>query len=103
MVRSWSYAAAAASRAAGGPPRATALMQAWEMAVRQRFLQGYWNEAGRARPAFLPGDTRARDTLLALFELRKALYEVQYELNNRPDWVEIPAGALPAILQRLAP
>ena len=34
--------------------------------------------------------TRERDALLQLFVLDKALYELNYELNNRPDWVRIP-------------
>jgi maltose alpha-D-glucosyltransferase/alpha-amylase len=31
-----------------------------------------------------------RDALLRLFVLDKAMYELNYELNNRPDWVRIP-------------
>jgi maltose alpha-D-glucosyltransferase/alpha-amylase len=34
------------------------------------------------------------DALLALFELEKLVYEVRYELLNRPDWADIPLGAL---------
>jgi predicted trehalose synthase len=36
----------------------------------------------------------ARPAVLAAFELHKALYEVRYELGNRPDWLEIPLNAL---------
>jgi maltose alpha-D-glucosyltransferase/alpha-amylase len=32
--------------------------------------------------------------LLALFELEKALYELRYELDNRPDWVPIPVRGI---------
>jgi len=35
-------------------------------------------------------DADARRQLLAAFMLDKALYELSYELNNRPDWVAIP-------------
>ena len=31
--------------------------------------------------------------LLALFELEKLLYELRYEINNRPDWIHVPAVA----------
>ena len=29
-----------------------------------------------------------------LFVLEKAFYELNYELNNRPDWVRIPLAAI---------
>ena len=32
----------------------------------------------------------ALDRVLQIFELEKAVYELRYELNNRPDWVRIP-------------
>jgi maltose alpha-D-glucosyltransferase/alpha-amylase len=40
--------------------------------------------------AFLPSDITEFQKLLDLFLLDKALYEVLYELNARPDWVRIP-------------
>jgi maltose alpha-D-glucosyltransferase/alpha-amylase len=39
---------------------------------------------------FLPDDTKRLETLLSAYLLEKALYELRYELNNRPDWVSIP-------------
>jgi maltokinase len=99
MVRSWSYVAATAGRSAGGG--AEPLAAAWLQVVREAFVTAYWEEAAGAPSAFVPADRNSRDRLLALFELRKALYEVQYELNNRPDWVGIPAGALDEIYGRL--
>ena len=62
--------------------------------MRAAFLNAYWGEADTARSPFLPADRPSRERLLALFELRKALYEVRYELNNRPAWVDIPTGAV---------
>ena len=47
----------------------------------------------RHRPVtrcFIPGPASQRDALLQLFVLDKAFYELNYELNNRPDWVRIP-------------
>ncbi len=43
---------------------------------------------------FLPEDPGQRGALLKLFLIDKALYELQYELNNRPDWVRIPLRGL---------
>jgi maltose alpha-D-glucosyltransferase / alpha-amylase len=37
--------------------------------------------------------------LLQLFEIEKALYEVRYELGNRPDWAGIPLRALIAFAE----
>jgi len=37
--------------------------------------------------------------MLSLFELEKAVYELQYELDNRPDWVSIPVAGITRILE----
>ena len=42
---------------------------------------------------------RATDQLLAIFELEKAVYELRYELNNRPDWVRIPVAGILRLLE----
>ncbi|MBA2605220.1 MAG: hypothetical protein H0U94_16685 [Acidobacteria bacterium] len=47
---------------------------------------------------FIPAEPSQRDTLLRLFVLDKALYELNYELNNRPDWVRIPIKGILDIL-----
>jgi predicted trehalose synthase len=39
------------------------------------------------------------DRLLAVFELEKAVYELRYELNNRPEWVKIPVAGILRILE----
>ena len=41
----------------------------------------------------------ARTRLLAVFELEKAVYELRYELNNRPDWVGIPVAGILRLLE----
>jgi maltose alpha-D-glucosyltransferase/alpha-amylase len=38
----------------------------------------------------VPADAEQRDALLRRFVLSKAIYELNYELNNRPDWIRIP-------------
>jgi predicted trehalose synthase len=37
--------------------------------------------------------------MIAVFELEKAVYELRYELNNRPDWLGIPVAGILRILE----
>lgn len=90
MLRSFHYAAHTAARAAGKPGDAPRLADA----LCDRFLSGYLPAAATAG---LPADAGARDSLLRLFVIEKAVYELLYELNNRPDWVEIPLDGLAAL------
>lgn len=94
MLRSLDYAAATADAAAGGEAGEAAPLPA----MRQAFLEGYFSHADRHGARYLPAATAAREAWTSLFELEKALYEVEYELNNRPTWVHIPLGALTRLL-----
>ena len=93
MLRSYSYAAYAglfwysAGRAAEFS-RLEPWAHIWQTWASAAFLRGYFETAGDA--PFLPADLAQRDALLRLLMLDKALYELNYELNNRPDWVRIP-------------
>ena len=72
-------------------------MYSW---VSAAFLSAYLEAAGEAagQSAFLPKDPEQLQALLDIYLLEKAVYEVGYELNNRPDWVRVP---LQGILQSL--
>jgi maltokinase len=96
MLRSFAYAASAASIAEGAHPPAD-----WEDRARAEFLAGY---VPAVEPSGLlpPGD-EAVERLLAVFELEKAVYELRYELDNRPDWVEIPVEGIRRLLETTAP
>ena len=48
---------------------------------------------------FLPADQAQLRTLLRAYLLEKALYELRYELNNRPDWVKIPLEGILQLVQ----
>jgi maltokinase len=87
MLRSFAYATSAA-----GADRS------WEERARQEFLDGYLEVIDqRVIPS---GD--ALDRVLAIFELEKAVYELRYELDNRPDWVGIPVAGIQRLLEEVA-
>jgi maltokinase len=89
MLRSLSYLAHSLSRAA------VVIPEGWEQAARERFLAGY-----RASPAVavLPSSLEAQEQQLVMFELEKAFYELRYELDHRPDWVDIPVVSITDLL-----
>jgi maltokinase len=91
MLRSFAYAATAAGilRGREAPPD-------WEERARAEFLDGYVETVD---PNLLPAGEAAVRTLLSIFELEKAVYELRYELNNRPDWVPIPVAGIARLLE----
>jgi maltokinase len=93
MLRSLSYAASAAVLLRGAEVPAE-----WQDDARARFLAGYMAEVD---PAILPGGAAAIAKLLAIFELERAIYELRYELNNRPDWVGIPVSCITRLLREM--
>ena len=64
--------------------------------VREEFLAGY--DEGAAGCASYPEDPETARTLIELFTLEKALYEVRYEMGNRPEWVGIPIRGILGLL-----
>jgi maltokinase len=95
MLRSFAYAASA-----GELQRGTPAPEGWEDRTREAFLAGYF---GAVDAGLLPpGEANAR-TLLTVFELEKAVYELRYELNNRPDWVGIPVAGIARLLEEPLP
>jgi maltose alpha-D-glucosyltransferase/alpha-amylase len=87
MLRSFSYAGAAGF----GTP-ATPARTAWERAATNAFLKGY-HEAFAAQ-----SNAGARDQMLRAYLLEKALYEIVYEVNNRPEWIAIPLSGILDVL-----
>jgi maltose alpha-D-glucosyltransferase/alpha-amylase len=84
MLRSFSYAKWSALMNAKEEGR-EALLDSWEDETRRAFLAAY-GEADRG--------------LIELFEVEKVLYELRYELDNRPTWVHIPLHGLAGIAAR---
>jgi trehalose synthase-fused probable maltokinase len=91
LLRSVAYAPLASRmRGATEPP------PDWEARAREGFLDGYLDAID---PVLLPATRREVDHLLAIYEMEKAVYELNYELNNRPDWVEIPVAGITRLLE----
>jgi maltose alpha-D-glucosyltransferase/alpha-amylase len=68
---------------------------AWRAEVRSLFLSAYRETLGDS--PVVPRDPDAMAHALAVFELEKAVYELGYELNNRPDWIRVPLQAVLAL------
>jgi maltose alpha-D-glucosyltransferase/alpha-amylase len=91
MLRSFNYARWTALRGVAQAEdelaRLAPLAAAWEADARETFLRVYDDTA---RAAGLYPSLDAARGLVELFELEKALYELRYEIANRPAWVRIP-------------
>jgi maltose alpha-D-glucosyltransferase/alpha-amylase len=100
MVRSFSYAAysglnqflAEGSSADGAPESLTAWTKFWQNSVSSEFLEAYCATIAKD-PELLPPPAQAQ-SLFTAYLLEKALYELLYELNNRPAWLRIPIGGI---------
>jgi len=74
-----------------------AAIETWERGAVSAFLAAYTDAAqGLASVPARPADLKA---LTDLFVFEKALYELRYELDNRPDWIPIPVQGLLALMR----
>ncbi len=104
MVRSFQYAAysGAFGQVAGIPGQAemAETVESWAMfwtaCISARFLSAYFGAVNGL--AFVSSNKEQRRVLFDSFLLQKALYEVAYELNNRPDWVRIPLRGILSLI-----
>jgi maltose alpha-D-glucosyltransferase/alpha-amylase len=97
MLRSFSYAALTGLNAATltrpeDIERLAPWAELWETWASAAFLRAYLSATRGA--AFIPSREDDFDAILQAFVVDKALYELGYELNNRPDWVHIPLGGV---------
>jgi maltose alpha-D-glucosyltransferase / alpha-amylase len=104
MLRSFHYAGATALF--GGPggevrpedrPLAERWFRFWYQWVSVAFLQGYFATTGDA--PFIPRNGDELRTVLDSLVLEKAVYELGYELNNRPTWVWLPIRGMLDLLE----
>ncbi len=71
--------------------------QYWQKWVSATFLKTYLEVCGDA--IFIPKGREELALLLDVHLLDKAIYELGYELNNRPLWVRIPLDGISQLLQ----
>ena len=103
MLRSLNYAAWSAlfEAGAGDPEKIRSLEKSaldWELESSSAFMRGYRKAIEGC--ASCPSDAGTFARLLDLFILEKALYEVRYELANRPSWLRIPVEGIMSLLAR---
>jgi maltose alpha-D-glucosyltransferase/alpha-amylase len=104
LLRSFDYAANAALRreveqgaiSAASLPRFTAWANRWTNWISAACLESYLSHVGSSE--ILPAGVAERALLLDTHLLRKAIYELGYEVNNRPDWLPIPCRGILALL-----
>lgn len=111
MIRSFYYAASSAVLGKSGPrgrapgvirPEDVAALEAWGRYwfqwVSATYVRSYLQVAHASNVGFLPQSVQEFRTMLTVYLLEKAIYELGYELNNRPDWVKIPLRGILDIL-----
>ena len=74
-------------------------LEPWHSVVKEIFIKSYVETAGKA--SFMPEEDRQLTDLISLYTIEKAIYEAEYELNNRPDWLHIPLYGLNRILTEM--
>lgn len=110
MLRSFHYAAYAAlfeqerkgmlNSHPGGLSSVEPWVRFWQCWVAVVFTKSYLDVAQRG--TFLPKTQADLQVLLDAFVLEKAVYELSYELNNRPDWARIPLRGILQLLETTA-
>ena len=99
MVRSFDYAAFGSLLMYVVPENRAMLMPLiadWQRQATEAFLEGYFENMDGC--SSLPANKKTAQSLLDLFILEKALYEVIYEVSNRPDWVAIPVNGVARLI-----
>jgi maltose alpha-D-glucosyltransferase/alpha-amylase len=108
MLRSYHYAASYAffqltSMGLVMPDNIEMLQRAanfWHTWSSSALLKGYLSVEGTS--TFLPAQGEQAEILLGAYLIEKAVYELAYELNNRPDWVEVPLHGILNVLQTVS-
>ena len=103
MLRSFDYAAFSALHqieATLRPEDRAALepwADRWSFYVGQHFIDSYFEKTKGSD--IVPADAKQREHLMRGYLMNKAIYELNYELNNRPEWAGIPLRGILKILE----
>jgi len=69
----------------------------WSFYVGQHFLDTYFEKT--AGSDIVPEEPKQREHLMRAYLMNKAVYELNYELNNRPEWAVIPLRGILKLLE----
>jgi maltose alpha-D-glucosyltransferase/alpha-amylase len=73
-------------------------VEQWYHYMSNFFIKAYLETVKGS--AFIPKEKEDLETLLTTFLLEKAIYELNYELNNRPTWITIPLNGIKALMHK---
>ena len=101
MLRSFNYAAVSITNRGNARLENLALLKPWagywSRWASVHYLQGYFEVTRKS--VLLPKTTPELKVMLQVYLLEKAIYELAYELNNRPDWVHVPIDGILTLLE----
>ena len=101
MLRSFNYAALTKLKGNGVRPENAGRLKIWArfwtIWAAVHYLKGYLQAT--VNSSFMPKTEEEISLMLGTYMLEKTVYELAYELNNRPDWVDIPIMGILDILQ----
>jgi maltose alpha-D-glucosyltransferase/alpha-amylase len=101
MLRSFNYAALSKLRNSSVRPEDAVQLKPWarfwDLWVSVSFLKGYLEATENA--SFTPKSQDEFNLMLSVHTLEKAIYELGYELNNRPNWVDVPIAGILQIVK----
>ncbi len=104
MLRSFHYAAYYSLLHSNLGEKRIAFLAPWADFWYRRMCRLFLDAYARGRPgvSFAPRKQEDVDLLVNVFLLDKAIYELDYEINNRPDFIPIPVMGIKALIDRPA-
>jgi maltose alpha-D-glucosyltransferase/alpha-amylase len=74
-------------------------VEQWYHYMSGYFMRAYLKTV--AGSAIIPQEEEDMRIMLPVYLLQKAIYELNYELNNRPDWIIVPLRGIKSILKNI--